>query len=57
MLVLNENQLRELQALLDELPMKFGVPLVNLIRKFALENQKAAEAPKEDIKIADAKPE
>lgn len=38
MLELNENQVQRLDAFIQELPVKIGVPLLNLIRTFAQEN-------------------
>lgn len=55
MIKLNERQVKQLEALLQELPMKYGVPLVNLIRSFGEENLKAeanaTDVQKEDVPV------
>jgi hypothetical protein len=46
MLNLTEKQVKDLEEFIKELPTKFGLPLLNLLNKFALENQPKAEEPK-----------
>ena len=33
MLTLNEEQVKQLEAILAELPMKFGVPILNILNE------------------------
>lgn len=47
MLTLTQKQVSDLEAFINELPVKYGVPLLNLIQSFVKENQ---EAKKENIK-------
>lgn len=47
MLLLNKEQIQKLEEFIQELPVKFGVPLLNLIRSFATENK---ESEKENTK-------
>lgn len=39
MLTLNENQVKELEEFIQNLPTKYGLPLLNLMRKFSSETQ------------------
>lgn len=39
MLTLNENQVKELEEFIQNLPTKYGLPLLNLMRKFSAEQQ------------------
>lgn len=39
MLTLNENQVKELEEFIQNLPTKYGLPLLNLMRKFSSESQ------------------
>lgn len=45
MLNLTEKQVTQLQSFIEELPTKFGLPLLNMLRGFAAEN-----APKDEPK-------
>jgi hypothetical protein len=44
MIKLNEEQVKQLEAILAEMPMKFGVPVLNILNAAA----KAEVEPKED---------
>ena len=46
MLTLNEKDLKDLNAFIQELPLKHGLPLLNFIN--AKMKEQAEEAPKED---------
>jgi hypothetical protein len=43
MLTLSEEQVKQLEAILSELPMKFGVPILNILNEAA-----QAEKPSEE---------
>lgn len=45
MITLNETQLKELEAFIQEMPTKFGLPLLNFLNKIAQEQK--PEEPKE----------
>jgi hypothetical protein len=47
MLTLNEKDLKDLNAFIQELPLKHGLPLLNFINAKMQEQSK--EAPKEEI--------
>lgn len=47
MLVLTEKQVTELEAFIQELPVKIGVPMLNLFRKFSQEAATEANGAKE----------
>lgn len=38
MLTLTEEQVKQLEAILSELPMKFGVPILNILNAASQEN-------------------
>lgn len=46
-LIIKENELKQLDAILGEIPMKFGMPLVNYINQIA--QTRAGEAQKESL--------
>ena len=44
MITLNETQVKELEAFIQEMPTKFGLPLLNFLNKIAQEqNENGAE--------------
>ena len=43
MITLNETQLKEIEAFIQEMPTKFGLPLLNFLNKIAQENNSAKE--------------
>ena len=43
MITLNETQLKELEAFIQEMPTKFGLPLLNFLNKIAQEQNSAKE--------------
>jgi len=46
MITLNETQVKELEAFIQEMPTKFGLPLLNFLNKIAQEQK--AEAVEEN---------
>jgi hypothetical protein len=48
MITLNETQVKELEAFIQEMPTKFGLPLLNFLNKIAQEqNENGAEVIEE----------
>jgi hypothetical protein len=47
MLQLNQEQLQVLQAMIDEIPTKYGVPMLNFLSKILTEQQQAQQAEEE----------
>ena len=48
MITLNETQVKELEAFIQEMPTKFGLPLLNFLNKIAQEqNPNGAEVVEE----------
>jgi hypothetical protein len=41
MLTLSEEQVKQLEAILNELPMKFGVPILNILNAGSKEENEA----------------
>jgi hypothetical protein len=39
MITLNEEQVKQLEQILSELPMKFGVPILNILNEAAKPNK------------------
>jgi hypothetical protein len=49
MITLNETQVKELEAFIQEMPTKFGLPLLNFLNKIAQEqNAKGTEVVEEN---------
>jgi hypothetical protein len=44
MITLNEEQVKQLEAILAELPMKFGVPILNILNAAAKPSENTDEA-------------
>lgn len=52
MLNLNESQVAQLEQFIQELPTKFGLPLLNLLRSFSEKKAESKpEQPKEKILV------
>jgi len=47
MLELNQEQLQVLQAMIEEIPTKYGVPMLNFLSKILTEQQQAQQAEEE----------
>ena len=43
MITLDEKQVRELEAFIQEMPTKFGLPLLNFLNKIAQDQNSAKE--------------
>jgi hypothetical protein len=43
MITLNETQVKELEAFIQEMPTKFGLPLLNFLNKIAQDENGAKE--------------
>ena len=49
MLTLSEEQVKQLEQILSELPMKFGVPILNILNEAANEASTADTAPADSL--------
>ena len=51
MLNLTDEQVKKLEEFIQELPTKYGLPLLNLLRSFSAENAPKPVSPKAPVPI------
>lgn len=54
MLLITDKQQTKLEEFIGELPLKFGGPLVNLLRAFAAENDEQVKKAEDNVKAEPA---